>query len=282
MFHCIQLGSLPAQVRWRNLCFIVYLAALCLSVSNSTMGAEYPATRRVEHNDNYHGVTVADPYRWLEADVRESDEVAAWVEAQSEFAREHLDSIPQREVFARRLAELYDYPRWSTPSRKGGKFFYFKNDGLQDQAVLYVAESPSDEGRVLLDPNTWSDDGTVALASYSVSEDGSLLAYAKSESGSDWKTIHVLGIDSGQLRDDHLEWVRFGGVDWDHDNQGFYYATIPSRRRASSFNRWHSIKRCSTIAWERPSRKMNWCTSDLKSRSGPSARPLPTTAGIWC
>ena len=208
---------------------------LLLPIHGVSMSAEYPATRRTDHTDNYHGTEVPDPYRWLEADVRESPSVADWVQAQSNFARAVLDGIPAREHFVRRLSELYDYERFSTPSRKGGKFFYFKNDGLQDQAVLYVARGPKQQGRVLLDPNTWSDDGTVALSTFSVSEDGNLIAFAKSESGSDWKTIQIMEIDSGRLRDDHLEWVRFGGMDWDHDNQGFYYARYPEPEDGEQF-----------------------------------------------
>lgn len=212
----------------RLLSFVcITLISTTLLISGESMAIEYPATRRVDHTDNYHGTEVADPYRWLEADVRESDEVAAWVESQSEFARSYLDAIPAQEVFAQRLEELYNYERFSAPSRKGGKYFYFKNDGLQDQAVLYVGNSDTDVGRVLLDPNTWSDDGTVALSSFSVSEDGKLIAFSKSASGSDWKTIHIMEIETGKMRDDVLEWVRFGGVDWDHTGQGFYYARYP-------------------------------------------------------
>lgn len=208
---------------------------LALLITGVAVASDYPVTRRVDHTDDYHGTSVADPYRWLEADVRESDEVAGWVQVQSDFARAYLDALPAREILERRLSALYDYERWSTPSRKGGRFFYFKNDGLQDQAVLYVAESPTEEGRVLLDPNTWSDDGTVALSTYSVSEDGQLIAYAKSESGSDWKTIHVMDIETGDLLDDHLEWVRFGGIDWDHGNKGFYYARYPQPEEGEQF-----------------------------------------------
>lgn len=199
------------------------------------MAAEYPATRRVDQMDDYHGTKVADPYRWLEADVRESEEVADWVESQSEYAREYLDAIPAREVFASRLKQLYDYARYSTPSQKGGRYFYFKNDGLQDQAVLYVANSPAAEGRVLLDPNKWSEDGTVALSSFAVSEDGSLIVFAKSASGSDWKTLHVMEIESGEVHDETIQWVRFGGADWDHTGEGFYYARYPEPAEGEKF-----------------------------------------------
>ena len=215
--------------------FAYLLAICCVSVPEISFASDYPASRRVDHTDDYHGKVVPDPYRWLEADVRESDEVAEWVQTQSDFARQFLDAIDAREIFERRLSKLYDYERYSTPSRKGGKYFYFKNDGLQDQAVLFVADSPAADGRVLLDPNTWSDDGTVALSTYAVSEDGKWIAYAKSESGSDWKTIRIMNIESGEILDDHLEWVRFGGIDWDHDNTGFYYARYPEPEDGEQF-----------------------------------------------
>jgi prolyl oligopeptidase len=121
---------------------------------NSTM--KYPQTRRVDQVDEYHGVRVADPYRWLEADVRESDEVAAWVNEQNAVARKFLDAIPERPAIVKRLTALWNYERYSPPMEKGGKYFYSKNDGLQNQPVLYVADSYKAEGRVLLDPNTWS------------------------------------------------------------------------------------------------------------------------------
>lgn len=199
------------------------------------MANDYPATRRVDHEDNLHGTIVKDPYRWLESDVRESEEVAKWVEQQSEFARNYLDALPARRVFAARLSKLYDYPRYSAPSRKGGHYFYYKNDGLQDQAVLYLADSPTEDGRVLLDPNTWSEDGTVSLSTFSASEDGTLAAYAKSSSGSDWKTIHVMEIDSGKQLDDTLDWVRFGGIRWDHKGEGFYYSRYPQPEEGEEF-----------------------------------------------
>jgi prolyl oligopeptidase len=142
---------------------------------------KYPETRRIDQVDEFHGVKVADPYRWLEADVRESDEVAEWVRKQNAVAREFLDAIPQRGAIEKRLTELWNYERYSAPIEEGGKYFYTKNDGLQNQPVLYVADDYKSEGRVLLDPNTWSKDGTVALSTFSPRDDGKYLAYARSE-----------------------------------------------------------------------------------------------------
>ncbi len=133
---------------------------------NSNEKMKYPAARRVDQVDEYHGVKVSDPYRWLEADVRESDEVAAWVKEQNDVARKFLDAIPERPAIVKRLTELWNYERYTPPVEKGGKYFFLKNDGLQNQAVLYVADSYKDEGHVLIDPNTWSKDGTIAMASF--------------------------------------------------------------------------------------------------------------------
>ncbi len=195
--------------------------------SDETALPKYPATRRVDTTDTYHGVQIADPYRWLEADVRESPEVAAWVREQNKIARKFLDAIPQRPQIVRRLTELWSYARYSAPIEEAGKYFYLKNDGLQDQAILYVADSYDGEGRVLLDPNEWSQDGTASLADYSISDDGKYLAYARSEAGSDWKQIYVVEIETGKLLTDELNWVRFGGLSWDKQSAGFYYSRYP-------------------------------------------------------
>jgi prolyl oligopeptidase len=197
------------------------------SQTNEEPRMKYPETRRVDQVDEHHGVKVADPYRWLEADVRESPEVAEWVAQQNAVARGYLDAIPQRPEIVNRLTELWNYERYSPPSQEGGKYFYLKNDGLQNQSVLYVAGDYDTEGRVLVDPNTWSEDGTVAMRNFSVSDDGRYLAYSRADAGSDWQQIYVLDIDSDQLLDDHLKWVRFTGIDWTKDGSGFYYNRYP-------------------------------------------------------
>jgi prolyl oligopeptidase len=195
----------------------------------------YPKARRVEHTDEYFGVRVPDPYRWLEADVRESDEVAAWVKAENNIARKYLDAIPQRPAIVKRLSELWNYERYSTPSEKGGKYFYSKNDGLQNQSVLYVADSYKAEGRVLIDPNKWSEDGTIALSSTSVTDDARLLAYSRTEAGSDWQQIFVMEVDSGRQLDDTVKWSRFGGADWNKEGTGFYYTRYPEPEPGEKF-----------------------------------------------
>jgi prolyl oligopeptidase len=188
---------------------------------------KYPETRRVEQTDEYFGVKVPDPYRWLEADVRESPEVAEWVKRQNDVARAYLDAIPERPAIEKRLTELWNYARYSTPQQKGGRYFYTKNDGLQNQPVLYVADSYKADGHVLVDPNKWSTDGTIALSTFSPRDDGKYLAYARSESGSDWQEIFVLDVKTGELLSDHLKWSRFAQVSWAKDGSGFYYNRYP-------------------------------------------------------
>src|SRR5262249_54997657 len=158
----------------------------------------YPETRRGDQVDDYHGTKIADPYRWLEQDVRESKDVADWVAQENAVARAYLDAIPQHAQIARRLNELWNFERYSPPTLKAGKYFFLKNDGLQNQSVLFIADTCDGAGRVLLDPNTWSKDGTVSLADATVSDDGKYLAYARSEAGSDWQQIYVMEIATGK------------------------------------------------------------------------------------
>jgi prolyl oligopeptidase len=195
----------------------------------------YPETRRVEHYDDYHGVKVHDPYRWLEDDVRESGDVRAWVEAQNKVTFAYLDSIPQRETIRRRLTKLWDYEKYSTFFKEGGRYFFFKNDGLQNQFVLWTQDSLDAEPEVLLDPNTWSEDGTVALGAMSFSEDGRYMAYAVNKSGSDWQTWYVLDVAARKTLDDRIEWSKFSGAAWTRDGKGFFYSRYPEPQQGQAF-----------------------------------------------
>ena len=207
---------------------------------------DYPKTETVDQVDTYQTtdgkeVQVADPYRWLEEDVRESDRVAAWVAEQQTLTTSYLNRLSEREAFQERLTELWDYERQSAPSRFGKpgespvRYTYSRNDGLQDQSVVYLTDSPEEKGRVLLDPNKWSEDGTVALTSFSVSRDGKTLAYGKSSSGSDWKTIYLMDVDSGEHLEDKINWVRFGGVRWAPDGKGFFYSRYPEPEEGQQY-----------------------------------------------
>ncbi len=190
--------------------------------------ARYPLTRRQELVEEQFGVPVADPYRWLENDVRNDAEVRAWVTAENEVTDSFLATLPLRDKFKQRMTELYDYERFGIPREKGGRYFYTRNNGLQNQSVLYVRDSADGAGRVLIDPNGWSADGATALAEWTPSDDGKLLAYAIQDGGTDWRTVRVLDTATGQLRSDELKWLKFGGgVEWAKDGKGFYYSRFP-------------------------------------------------------
>jgi prolyl oligopeptidase len=209
------------------------VGALSLVVASESL--KYPESKRIEQMDDYHGTKVPDPYRWLEDDVRTSKAVAEWVEAENKVTFAYLESIPEREPIKRRLTELWNYPRYSVPSKEGGKYFFSKNDGLQNQSVLYTLDKLDGEPRVLLDPNTWSKDGTVALAGLEVSDDAKYLAYGVSEAGSDWNHWKVLEIATGKVLDDELKWIKFGGASWTQDDQGFYYSRFPAPKPGEQF-----------------------------------------------
>ncbi|MBD6618641.1 S9 family peptidase [Komarekiella sp. 'clone 1'] len=190
----------------------------------------YPSCRKSNQVDNYHGTLVADPYRWLEDP--ESEETKTWIEAQNKVTFGYLSEIPVREKIKQRLTKLWDYEKYGIPFKEGEslqdgstkRYFYFKNDGLQNQSVLYTLETLDAEPRVLLDPNKLSEDGTVALAGLSISEDGKLLAYGLSTSGSDWQEWKVRDVETGEDLEDHLKWIKFSGASWTHDHQGFFYS----------------------------------------------------------
>ncbi|HYV37820.1 MAG TPA: prolyl oligopeptidase family serine peptidase [Gemmataceae bacterium] len=196
---------------------------------------QYPKTKRIDHVDVYHGVKVADPYRWLEEDVRSSKEVADWVEAENTVTETYLKAIPQRDAIKKRLTELWNYERYSAPMKAGTRYFFTKNDGLQNQAVLYVQEKLDGEPRVLLNPNEWSKDGTVALGGLSVSEDGNLIAYAINDAGSDWATWSVMDVTTGKKLSDELKWTKFTDADWTPDNKGFFYTRYPEPKKGEKF-----------------------------------------------
>ncbi|MFS8820702.1 prolyl oligopeptidase family serine peptidase [Synechococcus sp. W60.1] len=172
--------------------------------------------------DIYHGQPVPDPYRWLE-DL-DSEQTRAWIEAQNHLTFNYLQQIPARQRIRERLTQLWNYEKYSQPFKEGGRYFYFKNDGLQNQSVLYTQESLEGQAWVLLDPNTFSEDGTVALSGIAISRDGRYLAYGLSRSGSDWQEWKVRDIETGEDLPDHLRWVKFSGASWTLDGQGFFYS----------------------------------------------------------
>ena len=179
---------------------VLGLSGCTQSESQSTQGPSvpvtYPVSERVDHIDTYHGVEVADPYRWLE-DL-DAGETAQWVEAQNAVAQPFLEAIPTRAEINQRLTEVWNYERFGVPDKEGDKYFYERNDGLQDQDVLYVIDSLDAEPRTLIDPNTFSEDRTASMSSFVVSPDGSLVAYSISEGGSDWRHWKVRGVETGE------------------------------------------------------------------------------------
>src|SRR3954471_7310511 len=198
------------------------LAAGCvMHKGSSPMSAlKYPETRKVAQVDDYHGTKVADPYRWLEDDY--APETKAWIEAQNKVTFAYLEKIPQRERIKARLTELWNYERYGVPFKEGGRYFYTKNDGLQNQSVLYTLPSLEAEPKVLLDPNKLSKDGTVALKGYQIREDGEYMAYGLSSAGSDWEEWRVRRVASAEDTEDVLKWVKFSEVSWTKDGKGFF------------------------------------------------------------
>ena len=206
-----------------RLCGPVLITSLVLMTTGcATTRFVYPDARMGDVVDDYHGTKVADPYRWLEDP--DSSESRKWIEAENKITFAYLKSIPERDAIKERLTELWNYEKFGMPSKRGGRYVFTKNDGLQNQSVLYTVKSLDDTPRVLFDPNTLSSDGTVALSGRSVSEDGRYLAYGLSTSGSDWQEWRVRDIETGRDLDDLIKWVKFSGASWDHDSKGFYYS----------------------------------------------------------
>ena len=194
---------------------------LCFMTTISTaQSLTYTETRKDGSIiDEYHGTKVADPYRWLEDD--NSDETKAWVKSQNEVTFSYLKAIPQRAKIRERLEKAWNYERTGVPFEHGGKWFFNRNSGLQNQSVLHVTESLAAEARVLLDPNTLSKDGTTSLTEAAPSEDGKWLVYGVSKAGSDWQEFRVKDIATGKDTGDLIEWVKFSGASWAKDSSGF-------------------------------------------------------------
>lgn len=185
----------------------------------------YPDARQGDVVDDHFGTPVADPYRWLEDP--DSTETRAWIDSENAVTKGHLESIGFRGAWKERVTALWNYERFGTPWEEGDRYFWYRNDGLQDQSLLWTAETLDAEPEVLLDPNTFSEDGTVSLGSVAVSPDGTHIAYATSDGGSDWRTVTVRNIETGEDLPERIEWVKFSGIDWTADAAGFYYSRYP-------------------------------------------------------
>ncbi len=220
--------------------FQVGVALLALSGAVAAQGLQYPVTRTVDHVDTYHGTKVPDPYRWLEDDT--SAETAAWVEAQNKVTFAYLETIPYRAALTKRLNALYNYAKFSSPSRKGEYYFFSKNSGLQNQSVLFIQKGLNGTPEVLIDPNTWSADGTVRLAGFAPSKDARLAVYGVSRSGSDWQEYNVMDLGTRKTLGDKVEWVKVSSIAW--RGNGFYYSRYPQPAKGkelSSINENHQV-----------------------------------------
>ncbi len=202
---------------------VIILMSSCKENDMKQKRLNYPETRKDTVVDNYFGTKVADPYRWLEDD--NSEETKAWVDSQNKVTFEYLHKIPFRQKIVDRLTEILNYERFSTPFSKAGKYFYFRNDGLQNQSVMYMQDGLDAEAKEVLDPNKLSEDGTVALAGLGISKDGKYLAYSIARGGSDWNEIYVKNLETGNMLDDKINWVKFSGISW--KGNGFYYSRYP-------------------------------------------------------
>ncbi|MFQ3599157.1 MAG: prolyl oligopeptidase family serine peptidase [Chloroherpetonaceae bacterium] len=224
------------------MCIRISLMAILalLTLNCSSQKINYPKTQKVNQVDNYFGTEVRDEYRWLEDDT--SDATAKWVEEQNKVTFAYLEQIPFRNALKARLTEIYNYPKYSAPFRKGDYFFFYKNDGLQNQSVLYMQAGLNGTPEVLLDPNTFSEDGTSRLGSFATSKDAKYAAYGVSKSGSDWQTYFVMELATKRKLADTLNWVKVSGIAWEGD--GFYYSRYPEpsdKKELSAKNEFHQV-----------------------------------------
>ncbi|MBQ7568429.1 S9 family peptidase, partial [bacterium] len=231
---------------WCKLAFACAVSCLSLPAAAEPQTSWEPMEcPRSSHTDTYHGVSVSDPYRWLE-DI-DSEPAQAWVEAQVKQTDAFLQKLPGREAIRRRLDELQNYEKFSAPKERGGRIFFAYNSGLQNQSVICVVDDPvrsPNTVRQLLDPNTMSKDGTVAISGWAVSDDGRYLAYGTAEAGSDWNVWHVKDVESGRDLKDELRWVKFSRAVWDGSSSGFYYSRYPAPKKGSdlkSVNHNHTL-----------------------------------------
>ena len=224
----------------KNYFLIIVCIFMMYSCNQGAIRKPYPQTAKSDVVDDYFGTKVADPYRWLEDD--HSPETAAWVQAQNEVTENYFSQIPFRDKIRERLTEIWNFPRYSIPFKKGDGYYYFKNDGLQNQSVMYRQKTLDGTPEVFLDPNTLSTDGTVALNNVFFSNNNRYMAYAISKAGSDWQEYFVKDVETGEILDDHLQWVKFSGAAW--KGNGFYYSRYDDPGTTGQFskqNQFHKV-----------------------------------------
>jgi prolyl oligopeptidase len=225
--------------------FLLGIAAVTMAVPSAALAGDagtaevasdlaYPQTKKVDVVEEQFGVKVADPYRWLEDDVRVNPAVADWVKAQNAVSDKYLDTLPGKDVLAARMKKLYDYERFGLPEKAGGTYFFTKNDGLQNQSVLYARAGLTGKDRMLIDPNTWAKDGATALDSWVPSKNGKLLAYSIQDGGTDWRIIRVLDVATGKPLNDEIKWAKFTNISW-VGNEGFLYSRFAEPQAGAAF-----------------------------------------------
>lgn len=232
------------NIAGRALAAGVLMMAAPGALANDTGDIAYPATERVNVVEPQFGVDVADPFRWLEDDVRVNPRVAAWVAQQNRVTDAYLASLPGRASFVRQMTALYNYERFSTPRRAGSRYFYTRNDGLQPQSVLFVREGLTGPARPLIDPNLWAKDGATALGEWEPSPDGKFLLYSVQDGGTDWRILRVRDVATGKDVSDEVRWVKFSDLTWDKDGRGFFYSRFPEPAEGAKFqslNENHAI-----------------------------------------
>ena len=222
--------------------FIIFASSILLSscAQHKKQVFVYPKAKKVDTVDTYFGHKVADPYRWLEND--NSAETKKWVEEENKLTMDYLSKIPFRNQLRERLTKIWNYPKYGVPFKRGGLYFFFKNDGVQNQSVLYMQKSMKAKPEVLLDPNTFSKDGTVALSSLGISIDGKYLAYGVARGGSDWNEIYVMNIETRKMLPDSINWVKFSGISW--KGNGFFYSAYSAPKKGEELlqqNRFHKV-----------------------------------------
>lgn len=261
----------------KNLIYLAFVFFLLLSACKNKKDAmadfelKYPETKRDSIYDEYFGIKVHDPYRWLEDD--NSPETEEWVKAQNELTFSYLERIPYRQKIRDRLTKLWDYPKMSPPVNIKGKYFFFKNDGLQNQSVLYYMDKIKGTEKVVVDPNQLSKDGTVALSTFSVSDDGKYIAYAISKAGSDWSEIYVKEIETGKLLNDKIEWIKFSGIAWYND--GFFYSRYPAPGKEGKLS---AINKNSKIYYHKLGTKQDADVLIYEDRNNPDISFSPATS----
>ena len=215
----------------RNIILLIFSMALLSSI-HSANKINYPKTAKEKVIDTYFGAKVQDPYRWLENDT--SAATAMWVKAQNRVTNDYLNQIPFRNDLKKRLTNLSKYQKYTSPFKKNGQYFYYKNNGLQNQSVLYRQSTLTSEPEIMLDPNTLSTDGTVALTNISFSKDGKYLQYSIARSGSDWNEIYVMDAKTKTILPDHILWSKFNGVSW--QGNGFYYSAYDAPEKGKEYS----------------------------------------------